>query len=377
VVTANARLRREIDERLHAEQKLRQSEYCYRRLVDTMLEGLVAYDPEGRIVYVNDSLCHMLGFEREDLVGRPVNDVIDGPYHCMLDGPHHGANDCCPCGRNEATWRRRDGTELTVLVSMQRLDGPDGEFLGCFAVIMDITDRKRAEEALRRSETELRLLSTQLLAAQEAERKRIAHELHDSIGQTLSALKFQLENAATLMPGGAGNPAVTDLVGRFVPKIQSAVEEVRRISMDLRPSMLDELGVLPTIAWFCREFKGVYRHLRLEMALNAREEDVPANLKTVIYRIVQEALNNIARHAQANGVRIVLDRFDSVLVLSVRDDGVGMETAGFEPGSGARRGLGLSTMRERAETTGGHFQIESAHGGGTHIHVAWPCHATT
>ena len=294
LVDANAQLRREIEAHRVDKQALIQSEESYRRLVDTMLEGLVAYDPEGRIVYVNDSLCRILGFGRAELIGAPGKEVLTGVHQCTREDLG------CPCGRGEVRWLRKSGEEITVMVSPQRLDGPDGEFLGCFAVVMDISDRKHAEETLR-------LLSSQLLAAQELERKRIAEELHDSVGQTLSALKFQLENMATLLDSG-NTQAVTDMIGRLVPKIQSAVEEVRHIAMDLRPSMLDDLGILPTIAWFCREFQGVYGHLRIETVLSAHEEEVPARLKTAVYRIAQEALNNIARHAHASVAQIALER---------------------------------------------------------------------
>jgi PAS domain S-box-containing protein len=373
LVEANARLRREIEERRFAEHALRKSEESYRRLVDTMLEGLIAYDPEGRIVYVNDSLCRILGYGREELLGESANRVLNGVRQCSVDEVRTQPM-TCPCGHYEATWMRKDGERITVLLSPQRLDGPGGDFLGCFAVVMDISDRKGAEEALRRSEAELRLLSAQLLTAQEVERKRIASELHDSIGQTLSALKFQLESAATQALGNNGQ-AIPELIGRLVPRIQSAVDEVRRISMDLRPSMLDDLGILPTIAWFCREFQGVYGHLKLETALSAREDEVPAPLKTVIYRIVQEAFNNIVRHARASGVQLSLERRGATLQLAVRDDGAGFTHTGAAGRDGASLGLGLSTMRERAETSGGRFRLVTAEGRGTLVHVTWPCHA--
>lgn len=350
-------------------QALRKSEESYRRLVDTMIEGLVVYDLDGRIVYVNESLCNILGFTRAELVGRPAAELLCGVRQCSVDElcTQHMV---CPCGRYEASWTRKDGGRITVLVSPQRLDGPGGEFLGCFAVVMDISDRKLAEEALSRSESDLRLLSAQLLTAQEVERKRIASELHDSIGQTLSALKFQLENAAAA--AGEGSRAVGDLVNWIVPRVQGAVEEVRRISMDLRPSILDDLGVLPTLAWFFREFRDVYRHHALETRLAVREEDVPENLKTAIYRIVQEAVNNVVRHAQARTLTIDLSNGEGLLYLGVRDDGIGLGPSPADRDA-ARRGLGMSTMRERAEITGGRFQIESVPGRGTAIHVFWPC----
>jgi PAS domain S-box-containing protein len=373
LVTTNARLRREIAEREQAEEALRKREASYRRLVESMIEGLIAYGPDGRIEYVNDSLCRMLGFERNELIGEPAEKAMTAVHHCAR-AQLCDARVVCPGERYEANWLRKDGGRITVLISPHRLEGPEGEYLGCSAVVMDITERKRAEEALQRSESELRLLSAQLIAAQEAERKRIARELHDSIGQTLSALKFQLENASAQLDRGTTG-AAAELIGQLVPKVQSAVEEVRRISMDLRPSMLDDLGVLPTIAWFCREFQGVFGNLKVETALGVREEEVPQNLKTVIYRIMQEALCNSARHARASGVRIALERRGAALELSVRDNGVGFEPENCVPHAGDRCGMGLSTMRERAETSGGSFRLESRVGAGTLVRVAWPCFA--
>lgn len=360
---ANSKLRAEIETRRTTEQNLRKSEACYRSLVDTMLEGMLVYDPTGIIVYANESLCRMFGMERAELVGEPLDRIFAGMQRRSLQG------ECDPdvpgsCRRYEAEWRSKDGSVVTALVSAQRLDGPDGEHLGDFGVVMDITDRKRSERGMR-------LLSAQLLGAQEVERKRIANELHDSLGQTLGALKFEIERAA--MKAGEGDTAaVSGLLGRLVPKFQSAIEEVRRISMDLRPAMLDDLGVLPTLAWFCREYQNVYPSVELDLRLELREENIPSCLKTAIYRIVQEALSNIARHARARRIQLVLEARASSIELQIIDDGVGFDSATLATNATDRRGLGLRTMRERAESTGGSFRIESGGSEGTCLAVSWP-----
>ena len=363
LVSSNNKLRQEIDVRRSTERELRRSEVRYRQLVDTMLEGLVIYDPEHIIVYANDSLCQTFGCSREKIVGLPVDQVFPG----LAQAAHTPSGDSVktgPCQRHEAEWRTADGKSVTVLVSVQRLTGPSGTFLGEFAVVMDITERKRAENAMS-------LLSTQLLAAQELERKRIADELHDSVGQMLGALKFTVEDAAERVAQDAV-PDLAKMLSGLTPKFQSIVDEVRRISMDLRPAMLDDLGVVATIAWFCREYQNIYRGIKLNVTVAVEEADIPSSLNTTVYRIVQETLSNVAAHAQARRVQLLLKKKDNALVLEIADDGIGFDPDSITPSRDSRRGLGLRTMRERAESAGGKFHIESADGGGTRVYACWP-----
>lgn len=360
---ANAKLRQEIEVHRQTEQNLRKSEECYRNLVGTMLEGMVVYDPTGTIIYANESLCRMFGMDRAELVGEPVEKVFSGMQRRALEG---GCDPNVPgsCLRYEAEWRSKDGSVITALVSAQRLDGPGGEHLGDFGVVMDITDHKRSERGMR-------MLSAQLLGAQEIERKRIADELHDSLGQTLGALKFEIERVAGKAAEGDAS-ALATLLGALVPKFQSAIDEVRRISMDLRPAMLDDLGVLPTLGWFCREYQNVHPALEVDLQLDVREEGMSQCLKTTIYRIVQESFSNIARHARARRIKLVLQDQGSSIELQVVDDGVGFDSAVLTAGGTERRGLGLRTMRERAESTGGTFRMESCRGEGTRLSISWP-----
>jgi signal transduction histidine kinase len=234
----------------------------------------------------------------------------------------------------------------------------------------DVTDRKMAEEALRESEKELRLLSGQLLTTQEQERGRIARELHDGIGQSLSAIKFRLEDALGQMGKDVAEASVSALNG-LIPIIQSTVEEVRRITMDLRPSTLDDLGILATIGWFCREFQETYATVRIKKEIGLEEADIPESLKTVIFRVLQEALNNVAKHSGADSVTVFLTKKDDTIELAIEDNGRGFDLKEVLDIDGSKRGFGLGSMKERIELSGGSFSLESIRRGGTNIRASW------
>ena len=230
--------------------------------------------------------------------------------------------------------------------------------------------RQQAEEKLKESEKRLRYLSSQLLAAQENERKKIAGEIHDGLGQVLSSAKYKLEDAVQRVKEGIPNRAVESL-GTVNSMLQEAAEEARRIQLDLRPSILDDLGILAALSWFCRRFQATYPKIRVEQETAIREEEVPESLKTVIYRIAQEALNNIGKHSRADFVHFGLRRTDQI-ELFIQDNGRGFDLKEKLSLSSSKGGLGLGSMRERAELSGGSFAIESAVGKGTTIRVLWP-----
>jgi signal transduction histidine kinase len=231
--------------------------------------------------------------------------------------------------------------------------------------------RLRAEEALRKSGEELRLLSSQLLTAQEMERGRIARELHDGIGQSLSAIKFRVEDALGQLDKGSTESSVSTL-GNLIPLIQSTVEEVRRITMDLRPSTLDDLGILATVAWLCRVFQATYSTVEIKREIDAEESDIPNPLKIVVYRILQEALNNVAKHSGADMVTISLARKDNTIQLTIEDNGHGFDVEEAFAVESSERGFGLASMKERMGLSGGTFVINSAKGEGTIVRATWP-----
>jgi signal transduction histidine kinase len=238
---------------------------------------------------------------------------------------------------------------------------------------IDITERKRTEEALRESENRLRLLSSQLLVAQEKERRVAAQEIHDSLGASLAATKFKVESALSEI--GNDNPQIRVALESIIPIIRGTIEEARRIQMNLRPSILDDLGILATIGWFCRQYESTYSAIRVKQEINIEEHEVSDSLKTVIFRVLQEAMNNVAKHSEANQVILALNKTDQAIELVVRDNGHGFKVEDILSRKRSSRGLGLDSMRERTELAGGRFTIESTDLR-TVIQASWPLQPT-
>lgn len=226
-------------------------------------------------------------------------------------------------------------------------------------------------QALEASNRELKILSQQLMSAEENERQRIARDLHDSLGQSLSGIKFHVENALSDI-GDRLQAQDRLLLKNLVPMIKSAISDVKRIIRNLRPSVLDELGIVATINWFCREFKSVYPDIRIQTHLELDDYQVPEELKTPIFRLLQETLNNIGKHSGARSVDILLFRKDSRICFEVRDDGCGFDPEKVCRSDGYRPGFGLAGMKERAEICGAEFKIDSSPGEGTRIIAAFP-----
>lgn len=326
------------------------------RLSDAMLEGVAICNSAHQIVYVNPHLCRMLGRSSEELIGKPARSYFGEIY------PRSS--------RYEVELFSKDGDPIVVEIATQRIER-ECVCLGSFALLTDITLRANAQKALQRSESDLRLLSAQLWKTQELERQRIARELHDGIGQSLGGIKFSLESCAALIEAGNASAALAS-VQQQTRKIRDLVEEVRRISMDLRPSTLDDLGILATIGWFSREFRSIYGQFRLETTVDAMEDEIVPPLKTAIYRIIQEATNNVVTHSGARNIWLTMRSVGQHIELRIADDGSGFNPGKFSVPDENARGLGLASMRERAEATGGRLRIESQDGRGSAVVATWP-----
>jgi len=370
---ANEGLQVEMSRRKRVDEELRESESRLRQLYDDAPVGYYELDSEGRIMRVNRTGLVMLGYEPQEVVGRPVWEFVEEQevsrqeFHGKITGA------LTPPPAFERTFRRKDGTVFPALVQNRLIRDAEGRITGIRSSILDVAERKQMVETLRESEKRLRFLSSQILSAQESERKRIARELHDGLGQILTAVKFKMEE--TLRNRG-GNPGEADLrsLETLPPMLQQGIEEARRIGMDLRPSILDDLGILATLGWFCREFQKIYSGLSLEKQVDIQEKDIPDPLKTVIYRVLQEAMHNIVKHSNADFVSISLKQTGDRIELLVRDNGRGFDLQEALSDENSRKGLGLSSMRERTELSSGHFTIESIKGRGTTIRASWPCH---
>ena len=366
---ANVQLRRQIAERHQAQEALRESEQKYSTLVEDALIGVYIVQ-DGRITFANQKLADIHGYSREELqnmrslllVHPEDRELVRSTRSKRLKG------ESVPT-EYETRGITKDGQTIWVLRRNTIVN-----YKGRPAIssnIVDITHRKQVEEALRESDKELRLLSAQLLSAEENERKRIARELHDSIGQSLSAIKFTVENVLRAIPPTSEIAEITALK-TLIPLIQETIEEVRRIVMALRPSILDDLGILATVTWVCREFQTLFQSIRITTTIEVEESHIPQHLKTVIYRVLQEALNNVSKHSGADQVRLNLKPKGTMIEFSITDNGRGFDAKKTLAQISARGGFGLVSMRERISMSGARFTIESAPGSGTCIKMIWP-----
>ncbi len=346
-------------------EQLRESSQLLQATFDAVSDGVCLLDMEGQILRCNAALGRLLGKRQDKIIGRPCYQVVHG-----TDTPLKR----CPVVRMKQSGRR-EAISLPIgrrhfLIVVDPVYDSEGNLIGAVHILSDITRRKKIEEALKQSEARLRTLSSRLLGAQEEERKRIALELHDGIGQSLSAIKFTLETAlARGTPGLERDPCGLESV---VPMVQAAVEEVRRIGRNLRPSILDDLGMLPTVSWLCREFESVYTGIRLDQQIEIGEQQIPEALKIHIYRILQEALNNSAKHSGADRISVFLGKRGKKLELMVGDNGRGLRRGTESAPESSGSGTGLTGMRERAELSGGTLRIESSGESGTTVKASWP-----
>jgi PAS domain S-box-containing protein len=351
----------DITERKKAQEALRAASLYTRSLIEASLDPLVTISADGKIMDVNNATELATGVPRDELIGTDFSDYFteserarDGYQRVFREGFVRDY---------PLVIRHTSGKVTDVLYHATVFRNEAGEIEGVFAAARDITVRKRMEEELRKSENRLRLLSSQLLSVQEAERKRIAREVHDSIGQTLAAIKFALESKLSQMGAGAPPPGVS--IENIISLAQNGIEESRRIQMDLRPSILDDLGILATIGWFTREFQKVYSHISVKKQISVEENEIPDSLKTAIFRVMQEAMNNVAKYSKADLVRLTLRRTLDKIELSIEDNGAGFDLETI------KQGLGLTSMRERTELSGGVFAVESMPGKGTTIRASW------
>ena len=359
----------DITERKEMEEALRSSEARYRAIVEDQTELVSRFLPDGTLTFVNGAYCRYFGESPQKLIGKrfwhhvPEKDLVVLREHLSRLGPEtpmggieHRVFDSC--GR--IRWQQ--WTDRAILDC-------HGRILEFQAVGRDITERKESEEALRQSEKQLRALSSRLLTAQEEERKRIAGEVHDCIGSTLTGIKIGLETS--LGQTGRGMDPSESLEALIV-LARSAMRECRRIMTDLRPTILDDYGIVSTASWFCEQFHTLHPDIHVRREINVAEEEISAFLKTVIFRVLQEAFSNVSKHSRAWQVHVSIERTEQGVELLVQDNGRGFDLEASLCRESSRQGLGLASMRERVELSGGIFSIESARGMGTTIRACWP-----
>lgn len=327
--------------------------------------------PTGRVISYN--WAEMLGYPPEEIPSHDSmweNSLHPEDRERMLQTLEEHMAGKTPLYESEYRLRAKSGEWRWILgrgkvIERDEAGGP----LRAVGIHLDVTERKETEEALRRSEKRCRLLSLKLFRAQEEERRRIARDVHDSFGAALTGIKIHLENQQREFEKKKIN---SESLKALVAITQKAIRECRRIITDLRPSVLDDYGIAVTVGWLCDEFHGLYPAVQVHKSIDIREEAVPEHLKSVIFRISQEALNNIIRHSKATQVALSLSSNGDLIELTVTDNGIGVDLNQVLSQVGAGIGFGLAGMRERAELAGGQFSIASVPGEGTTIRASWP-----
>ncbi len=359
---------RDITERLRAESLLERSESRLRGILDSAMDAVITVDESQHVVMFNAAAETMFGCPQAEALGAPLGWFIPERFRDAHAALVRGFGEGSIVSRRMGALRiviglRRNGEEFPIDASISQLSGSDGRFYT--VILRDVSARVQAEEALRRSKEELHELASAAHQAREQEKSRIARELHDELGQALTALQMDVAWCRAKMPQGQDGMAMR--LERMEALLETTVAATRRISADLRPLMLDDLGLLPALEWLVESFTK-HTGVPCELAVNNQELELPDIQATAVFRAVQESLTNIAKHARASRVDVAIEHADSQLTISVRDDGVG-----FSPEDSHKpNSYGLLGLRERAALLGGEALVTSAPGRGTQVKVRFP-----
>jgi PAS domain S-box-containing protein len=377
LLKVNDALQGEIAERAQAEEALRRSEQQLRHTLEfnqavmaNMGEGLYTLDTRGLVTYINPAAERHFGWSSAELMGRKMHDMT---HYQHPDGTPFPADECAGLqvlqkgtvlSDYEEVFIRKDGAFFPVTYSSSPI-ASDGGIVGLVVVFRDMTAQKQAEEALYRSREELRALAARLQAVREEERSVLAREIHDELSGSLTALKMDL----SLLPDRAAKNhnlfleklrSMSGLIDRTLARVHTIVTE-------LRPVVLDKLGLIPAIEWQAREFQE-RSGIVCETHLPAEEISLDSDRATAVFRIFQEALTNVARHADATRIIVELRNEAGSLILTVRDNGKGID----EKMIFAHHSMGLLGMRERALSFGGTAEVTALPGHGTLVSVKVP-----
>lgn len=354
---------------LVADTRTEASQAELQAIVDSAMDAIMTVDQAQNIVLFNGAAEQVFRAKREEVLGTPLNRFLPQRFRDAHRGhiEHFGRTGVTSRRMGDVTtlWAlRADGEEFPIEASISQT-GPAGR-RHYTVILRDITLRKEYEDALKSSQRELRELSARVLEAREEEKTLIARELHDELGQLLTALKMDLAWLREHLP--QGNAAVAARTGEMGELLDRTVASTRRISADLRPLMLDDLGLAEAANWLVEDFakrSGVACELQMHEIGGLEAAKAVA---TAVYRALQESLTNIARHSGAKNAWISLRAEDGTIRLEIEDDGCGIAPEDVAK----RRSLGLKGMRERFVYLGGEFEVSRAPRGGTRVRISVP-----
>ena len=354
----------EVAKKEQARGALRESEARFRSFFDSASEGLLVLDHEGLVVEANPAACKMLGSAKEELPGRPVEELLAAGHEHLLDDLHKQITEVGTARLELITRAHGDDQPLELEARGAALD-LDGEP----HVLAMLTDQSELHQAMLRHAQ----LSRKVLMAQEEERARVSRDLHDELGQILTALRLEISWLRKKACASVAAPEVGQACDSAVEMVEKAAEELRHICKGLRPPLLDDLGLEPALRLLVEDFE---ERSGLDIGFKSHMDDgvqaVPSEVGLCTYRILQESLNNITRHAAARHVNIIISDSGEELVLSVYDDG-----SGFDPSTrDARKGSGIAGMRERAYLVNGSLHLRTEPHQGTRVTLRVPLNAS-
>jgi two-component system, NarL family, sensor histidine kinase UhpB len=372
---------RNITERKTAEKALRENAARLSAIFAQAAVGLSEISPQGQFMNVNDELCKLLGRTRKQLLTMKIPDVthpedLDHSLAALKQLLEKGV----PTSLDKR-YVRPDGTIVYSNSSLTRIDDKQGRAQAILAVTVDLTERIKAKEVLERRvaertaelesrNREIRELAHRTIHAMENDRRILSMELHDSIGGTLAALLFQLQERLELMKSDP--PPEVFTFEKILEHLEETIRETRFISKQLRPSILDDFGLSAAIHDTIRDFSDFYPGIGITSHIDIDESDLSDAIQTVIYRVIQEALHNIAKHSQADSAHITLRRADSFVLFQIKDNGIGFDYVKVIGNGLKLTSYGLQSMKERVEICKGTFRLFSEPGKGTQIDVTLP-----
>ncbi|MBX3303613.1 MAG: PAS domain S-box protein [Nitrospira sp.] len=356
--------------RLEAARK--ESEERYRNIFENALEGIFQTMPDGQYVAVNPALARIYGYDSPDDMIATVTNLAGHQY--MEPGRRDEFIRLMQEQERvtgfEAPVYRKDGSWIWISEGARALRDPSGTLVGYEGTVEDVTERKLGESRLRVTLEELRMLSGRLVTVREEEQTRIARELHDELGVGLTCLKVDLSRLHAIMGeprGERGRKKMKDKIRSMTEQVDATIASVQRIVTELRPRILDDLGLVAAIEWQCQDFQQ-RTGILCTCVSSADDIAMEPEQATSLFRICQEALTNTARHAQATAIQVLIKQLDNNLLLAIQDDGVGISCEKLTESTS----LGLLGMRERAASLGGQMSIVGSPGKGTTVTVRVP-----
>ena len=362
LATTNEALRSEIAERKLAVKAVKQAEDRTRLIIDTIPTMAWSLAPDGALEFLNQRWLDYTGLSLKEGIEEPTRTVHPDDLSRALE-KWLVVKATSEVYEDELRLQRADGEYRWFLVRVAPLRDEQGNIVKWFGASVDIEDRRRAEKNLEEAHRQLKLLSRRRVKVQEEERRHLARELHDQIGQALTAAKINLQ-AALEEPDHAKSKRIHETTAI----LERLLGQVRQISLNLRPSTLDDLGLVPALRSLLDE-QGRLASVAVRFSAKNMPENLDPEIQTTCFRIAQEAITNAVRHARSTQIRVDLSHENGNLRLQIRDNGTGFDA---ESAQAQTIGLGLVGMKERAALVGGRTRIMASRGKGATVDVTLP-----